>query len=354
MLVFYNYQFETSETDLSTSFVEAVRQHDAFADGGGLYSARTLVEAFSAESGAVSNYNKDEKGNPLVQLFGADDFLLESMEAVEGTIDWEALKSGGYVLYGLACDDKGNVIDNPAIRPGDTLRFHHVSKAGLTSTIDGTFDLTVMAKVRINENTDTTRNTGESRFYLPTGQFLPLCEQPHMVSYPFNVKDGTEADMEVFLSSYVENVEPRMHYDSRETYISSFHDLTSLTVTIGGALSIIVGFIGIANFINSVLTSIIIRRKEFAMLQSIGMTGKQLKRMLAWEGGILRRWYHHRLGCDRRPLFRRRRPGHRWRDLVFHLPVHFLADAGGVPVLATADNGHSHPSVPGNRKGQYH
>lgn len=281
---YFNYKFETSKTELTTTFVEAVRRHDAFEDGGGLYSTRTLEEAFSAESGAVSNYNKDEKGNPLVQLLGADRFLLESMEVVEGTIDWEALKSGGYVLYGLACDDKGNVIDNPAIRPGDTLRFHHLGKDGLTSTIDGSFDLAVMAKVRINENTHTTRNTGAARFYLPTGPFLALCRNPHMVSFPFNVKEGAEADMEEFLSSYVEEVEPRMNYDSRETYIRSFHDLTSLIVTIGGALSIIVGIIGIANFINSVLTSIITRRKEFAMLQSIGMTGRQLRQLLAWEG----------------------------------------------------------------------
>ena len=90
--------------------------------------------------------------------------------------------------------------------------------------------------------------------------------------------------MEEFLSSYVENVEPRMNYDSKETYIRSFHDLTALIVTIGGALSIIIGLIGIANFVNSVLTSIITRRKEFAMLQSIGMTGRQLRRLLAWEG----------------------------------------------------------------------
>lgn len=281
---YFNYKFETSKMELTTSFVEAVRQHEAYLDGGGLYSTRTLEEAFSAESGAVSSYNKDEKGNPYVQFFGADDFLLESMEAVEGSIDWETMKRGGYVLYGLACDDKGNVIDNPAIQPGDTLRFHHVTKDGLNRILDSTFDLTVMAKVRINENTDTTRNTGEARFYLPTEQFLPLCRNPHMVSYPFNVKDGAEADMEAFLSSYVEDVEPRMNYDSKETYIRSFHDLTSLIVTIGGALSMIIGFIGIANFVNSVLTSIITRRKEFAMLQSIGMTGKQLKWMLTWEG----------------------------------------------------------------------
>ena len=70
-----------------------------------------------------------------------------------------------------------------------------------------------------------------------------------------------------------------MDFESKETYVSSFDDLTSLIITIGGALSIIIGIIGIANFVNSVLTSVITRKKEFAMLQSIGMTGKQLKRM---------------------------------------------------------------------------
>ena len=75
-----------------------------------------------------------------------------------------------------------------------------------------------------------------------------------------------------------------MDFDCRETYVSSFENLTSLIVTIGGTLSIVIGFIGIVNFVNSVLTSIIARRKEFAMLQSIGMTGKQLKKLLSYEG----------------------------------------------------------------------
>lgn len=281
---YFNFNFELSEIELSPSFVDAVRQHNAFEDGGGLYSTRVLEEAFSSESGSVSNYNKDENGNPLVQIYGADDFLLKSMKVVEGSIDWEMLKSGNYVLYGLPCDDRGNVIDNTAIHPGDTIRFNHVTMDGLTITIDGTFDLKVMAKVQINENTDTTRNTGAARFYIPTEQFLPLCTEPHMVSFPFNVKDGEEANMEEFLEGYVEDVEPRMNYDSKEIYVRSFNDLTSLIITIGGALSVIIGFIGIANFVNSVMTSIITRRKEFAMLQSIGMTGRQLKRMLSLEG----------------------------------------------------------------------
>jgi putative ABC transport system permease protein len=53
---------------------------------------------------------------------------------------------------------------------------------------------------------------------------------------------------------------------------------------IGGTLSLIIGLIGILNFVNAILTSILTRRQEFAMLQSIGMTKKQLRGMLIYEG----------------------------------------------------------------------
>lgn len=89
--------------------------------------------------------------------------------------------------------------------------------------------------------------------------------------------------MEEFLKNYIDGVKPNMDFASKETYVNSFDSLTSFIITIGGTLSMIIGITGIANFINSVLTSILTRKKEFAMLQSIGMTGKQLKRMLSFE-----------------------------------------------------------------------
>lgn len=281
---YFQFRYENSSNDLTESFVEAVKASGYYEDGGRLYTTRVLEESFSAEDDAFSNYNTDENGNPLIDLYGADDFLLNNMEVVEGTIDWQALKTGKYVLLNIECDDNGNVIDNPNIKVGDTIRFHHISMDGLTSVSDNSFDLTVMAKVCANENTATTRNTGTSRFYMPTESYLPLCNVPHLVSFPFDVKDGAETQMKDFLDSYVKDIEPSMDFEYKETYVSSFENLTSLIVTIGGALSIVIGIIGIVNFINSVLTSIITRKKEFAMLQSIGMTGKQLKRLISCEG----------------------------------------------------------------------
>ncbi|RKJ52726.1 ABC transporter permease [bacterium 1XD42-1] len=281
---FFQYQVEKGEHDLSETFIEAVRQNSSFEDGGRLYSSWMLEEPFSTEHNAFFSYNKDLNGNPFVRLYGADDFLLNGLEVIEGTIDLEKLKTGEYILLSVDCNDDGTVIENPNISVGDTVRINHLKAEELSTTITDSYDFIIMAKVRANENTATTRNTGEARFYLPTEIFLPLCDNPHLVSFPFDVKEGTEAEMAEFLNSYIDSVEPSMDFESKATYTSSFDDLTSLIITIGGALSIIIGIIGIANFVNSVLTSVITRKKEFAMLQSIGMTGKQLKRMLSFEG----------------------------------------------------------------------
>ncbi len=281
---FFQYQVEKGEQDLSDTFIEAVRQNSSFEDGGRLYSSWMLEEPFSTEHNAFFSYNKDLNGNPFVRLYGADDFLLNGMEVIEGTIDLEKLKTGEYILLSVDYNDDGTVIENPNISVGDTVRINHLKAEELSTTITDSYDFIIMAKVRANENTATTRNTGEARFYLPTEIFLPLCDNPHLVSFPFDVKEGAEAEMAEFLNSYIDSVEPGMDFESRATYTSSFDDLTSLIITIGGALSIIIGIIGIANFVNSVLTSVITRKKEFAMLQSIGMTGKQLKRMLSFEG----------------------------------------------------------------------
>ena len=60
--------------------------------------------------------------------------------------------------------------------------------------------------------------------------------------------------------------------------------MKNTVLLVGNALSGIIGLIGILNFINAMLTSIMARKKEFAMLQSIGLTRRQLRRLLCYEG----------------------------------------------------------------------
>ena len=90
--------------------------------------------------------------------------------------------------------------------------------------------------------------------------------------------------MEAFLANYTENVQPLFDYESKATYQAEFEGFRAMFLTLGSTLSLIIGLVGVLNFLNAVLTGIITRRHEFAVLQAIGMTGKQLKHMLMLEG----------------------------------------------------------------------
>ena len=53
---------------------------------------------------------------------------------------------------------------------------------------------------------------------------------------------------------------------------------------LGGGLSLLLLLIGLLNFINVMFTCVLTRRREFAVMESIGLTRKQLFSLLAWEG----------------------------------------------------------------------
>ncbi len=66
---------------------------------------------------------------------------------------------------------------------------------------------------------------------------------------------------------------------SFQRYISKFY-------TIGGFLVAVLAFIGIMNFFNTTATSVLSRRKELALLEVVGMTKRQLSKMLVAEGAL--------------------------------------------------------------------
>ncbi|WP_039930308.1 FtsX-like permease family protein, partial [Anaerostipes caccae] len=52
------------------------------------------------------------------------------------------------------------------------------------------------------------------------------------------------------------------------------------------ALLFVIGIIGFMNMANTLITSIVTRKKELGILQALGMTNRQLARMLQMEGLI--------------------------------------------------------------------
>ena len=74
-----------------------------------------------------------------------------------------------------------------------------------------------------------------------------------------------------------------MGYLTKSSLEEGFQTMIGSIRMIGIALSAVIAFIGILNFINSIITGILARKHEFAVLCSIGMTEQQLKRMILEE-----------------------------------------------------------------------
>lgn len=73
---------------------------------------------------------------------------------------------------------------------------------------------------------------------------------------------------------------------SKQDVFTEMQDYIVSNRLLMGALCGILLLMGIVNYINVTITDLIVRRKEFAVMESIGLTSRQLRKMLIWEGII--------------------------------------------------------------------
>jgi putative ABC transport system permease protein len=73
-------------------------------------------------------------------------------------------------------------------------------------------------------------------------------------------------------------------FESKSDETEAFNKAQMVMNILGGGISIILILIGILNFINVIITGVNARLKELAIMESIGMTKKQIKKMLTFEG----------------------------------------------------------------------
>ena len=103
--------------------------------------------------------------------------------------------------------------------------------------------------------------------------------------YLFDTADeADEAEAEQYLSKLTAGEFSPLMYESKATARSEFAQFRQMFLLIGGILCAIIGLVGLLNFFNAMMTGILSRRREFAVLQAVGMTPRQLKTMLIYEG----------------------------------------------------------------------
>lgn len=264
-----NKGFRFEEDEPSSKYVEAVKQLDGYKDGGYIY--------YDIEP------TKDVNQEIMLQLYGIDDAVLSKFEVLEGRIDPEKLKTGQYIIEGLQPNDYNEITEGRSkYQIGEKVTI----KNDYTHQIVGTYE--VIAKVKIPNNA-TVRYSWEGKstsLYLPSNIIKKDVEAARKMAYFLDVEPEKNNQIEKFINHYTNTIEPNMNYESKQKYVENFQGTQEMFFVVGVVASIVIGLIGIVNFINAIMTSILTRRGEFAILQSIGMTTKQLKIMLIFEGLI--------------------------------------------------------------------
>ena len=255
----------------------------------------------------LTDRNEDGLLAANIQLSGMSPFALDHLTVLEGDLS-PLYEPGSRAIAAVYSEDEyGRAdMDSHWAKPGDTVTLRYVEQYEYcdpdTGEVYGAYedipqgaDFTARpVRYRDAEYKVTARVTvpsalsyryyGSDEFILNDETFAADTGTDSVMYYAFDTSDDTNAAMEDFLSDYTENVNPDLDYESKATYAGEFESMRAMFLLLGGALSFIVGLVGILNFFNAVLTGIIARQRELAVLQSIGMTGRQLRTMLIWEG----------------------------------------------------------------------
>ncbi|RKM58073.1 ABC transporter permease [Butyrivibrio sp. X503] len=236
---------------------------------------RDMYMASTAEAGEAFDEN-----NTIARIYGMDEYPISTLNILHGTYDAEKFKTGKYILvneysYGNESGDD----PFPYFLPGETVAVNNDDGEIREYEVMATMDIPYA--VRIQAYTDM-----DVAYVLPSEEFLDFFGDRMPMRTLIDTTDEAEPSLEKWMDDYTTKVEPSLTYSSRAVYKKMFYQVTNMFKAVGGLLTIILALIGILNFTNTIVTSVISRRLELAMLEAVGMTKSLQRKSICLEGII--------------------------------------------------------------------
>lgn len=203
-------------------------------------------------------------------IYGINEYAVSKFKQAQ--IDWQRFSSGEYVLVSSIFSDS----ETSFYLPGDsiTLDFGNGQQK--------TYEVLAVTSPPFSIGPQH-GHLFDIYFTLPETEYLQQFPAGQPLSLFFDVEPSLLEATESWIIDYCK-YNPDLAYESKAVFEAEFAGLQNTYLLVGGTLSGILALIGILNYVNTILTSIITRRKELSMLQAVGMTGKQLQSMLIKEG----------------------------------------------------------------------
>ena len=226
-------------------------------------------------------------------VFGVSEAFWEDVTIYEGENNLDALKekmeTGDYVIVGTIIDRLTGEAEEETqlqqqLQVGDSITFLKDGKEEKTCTILAKATVVATEYETYAGANGATYIGGDAPFlYMSDTKFKELYEEPTIFSYSFNAGQGQKENLEGFLADFTgENTS--VAYTSTKLLQEQLASNRNIVLLVGGMIGVILAFAGLINFTNMMVTNIITRRHEFAAMQSIGMTNRQLRRLIMDEG----------------------------------------------------------------------
>lgn len=121
-------------------------------------------------------------------------------------------------------------------------------------------------------------------FFFSEDIFQELYGDSHLMSYSFNLDEEELISATEELEEFVKQSEGEIRYSSITMLKDGMNKIRNMIYIVGCFIGTVFGIAGIMNFINLMIANVITRKKEYAIMQSVGMTTKQLTKMVMYEG----------------------------------------------------------------------
>ena len=265
---------------------------------------------YTSEENAKALLEQKNRRDDLVResalIEGLDESLFDKLTVVEGDISPMFQKDTNAIAVVVDTDDYGNVSNLDFYPPvGSVQTITYIDEGYYIDSRTGNLsDENTPAEYmqfQLSESHDvdytvcayvTVPHSMSFRYYSTYSFVLPIEKLNHdslhesiPMFYLFDTPDDiSEASAENYLADLTADNLSGLMYESKATLRAEFESFQTMFLLLGGLLCAIIGLIGILNFFNAIMTGILSRKREFAVLQAVGMTNKQLKAMLVYEG----------------------------------------------------------------------
>ena len=284
---------------ITPEFMQKIAEHEAVTELG---TIRTME---------VPMYASEEERALIVENFESEDSDgVARKEAMAGSPDWLAgyeifRETGEYIgiatgIDGLALSVallEGEYVegsyDADLFATGDYVIAAGASATSFVSTppvgskveIGGrSFEImaAVSYKSRMVTGSDSRNAEYNISYYMPVQTYGELFPDSGVRNILVDIDQNSQEEFEVFLKELIgeTGIGVTMRSDHQWEFKNALFHTYMIPMFVGAVLLLI----GVLNFGNALVTSVLVRKKEFAVYESLGMTQRQIRRLLIYEG----------------------------------------------------------------------